>query len=51
MIVKESISTDDEGILYDVGTQKMTLRPQTWYRDFIIMHGFDIIQSKFHDRS
>ena len=51
MIVKESISTDDEGILHDIGKQKMTLRPEKWYRDFIIKHGFTIIESKFHDRS
>ena len=39
MIVKESISTEQEGILNDVGTQQMTLRPEKWYRDFIIKHG------------
>ena len=45
MIVKESISTEEEGILDEVGSQKMMLRPEKWYRDFIIKHGFNIILS------
>ena len=50
MIVKESISTDEDGI-YESGKQKIILRPEKWYREFLHKHGFNIIDSKFHDRS
>jgi hypothetical protein len=50
MIVKESISTEEDGI-YESGKQKIILRPEKWYREFLIKHGFNIIESKFHDRS
>ena len=50
MIIKESISTKEEGNVPAKGTQMMNLRTEKWYCETFINYGFELVHSKLHDR-